>query len=94
MPKITVEGVAAAKAMLNKVIDQEIDALSTTLASEIRKRTPIDQGRARAGWQKRKDEVRNEVPYIRRLENGWSKQAPRGFTKQAVNATINKRKTK
>lgn len=94
MARITVEGVAKAKAMLKKVVDDELDALSTTLASEIRKRTPIDTGRARSGWQKRKDEVRNEVPYIRRLENGYSSQARRGFTQQAVTATVNKRKTK
>lgn len=94
MQRVTVEGVAAAKAMLDRVIKDEIQGIKDDLSSEIRRRTPIDSGRARAGWQQRKSEVRNEVPYIRRLENGWSKQAPRGFTKQAVNATVNKRKTK
>lgn len=94
MQKITVEGVAAAKRMLRDVVQQEIVEIGDTLSSEIRRRTPIDTGRARRGWQNRKTEVRNDVPYIRRLENGYSSQARQGFTQQAVRATVNKRKTK
>ena len=93
MARISVEGVAAAKRMLQNLVREEIRELEDTLVSEIRKRTPIDQGRARRGWQKRTKEVRNDVPYIRRLENGYSRQAPKGFTQQAVRATVNKRKT-
>ena len=94
MARVSIEGVAAAKSLLKNLVQEEIREIETTLASEIRKRTPIDSGRARRGWQKRNKEVRNDVPYIRRLENGYSSQARNGFTNQAVTATVNKRKTK
>ena len=55
-------------------------------------RTPIDTGRARRGWQQRQTGTQkildNQVPYIERLERGWSKQAPNGFVNQAIQATI------
>jgi hypothetical protein len=55
-------------------------------------RTPIDTGQARRGWQTRQNSVENRVPYIERLERGWSKQAPTGFVNQAISATIDKTK--
>jgi len=95
---VTVSGVNAAMRAIEQIVENEKTALQNTYASEVRSRTPIDQGRARRGWQKRssgKDKVvYNKVPYIERLEQGWSKQAPRGFTQQAVKSTVNKRKTR
>lgn len=32
--------------------------------------------------------LHNSVPYIRRLENGWSQQAPAGFVDRAVQAAV------
>lgn len=57
--------------------------------SRIAKRTPVDTGRARAGWQmddsqaesKLFVEVINRVPYIVFLEYGRSKQAPSGMVR-------------
>lgn len=92
--RITVEGVSEMKRALQRLIDDEIEALGDEYQSQVRRRTPIDTGRARRGWQKRTKEIRNEVPYIRRLENGYSSQARNGFVNQAVTATINKRKTR
>lgn len=78
-------------------VEKELQALADTLQSEIKSRTPIDKGRARRGWQQRSQSsstsVENRVPYIERLEKGYSKQAPRGFVNQSIKATINKRKT-
>lgn len=80
------------------VVKKELDFLQNTYQTEVKKRTPIDTGRARRGWNKRSQGrdriVENKVPYIERLEGGYSKQAPRGFVKQALRATINKGKTK
>lgn len=94
---ITVTGIPAALEMIQKVIEEEKTALQNSYAAEVRSRTPIDKGTARRGWQKRtsgKDRIiENRVPYIERLEKGYSRQAPNGFTHQAVTATINKRKT-
>jgi len=94
MINIRVEGLVQIDGYLKNVVLKESSEILTTLQSEIKKRTPIDKGRARKGWRKRSSSVSNTVPYIGRLENGYSKQAPKGFTKQAIRATISKRKAK
>lgn len=77
---------------LDDIVEKEKDALASDYKSAVVPRTPIDTGRARRGWQKRRDTVRNDVPYIGRLETGYSRQAPRGFVKQALSTTIDKSK--
>jgi len=92
---VSVTGISSVQKMLKKAISDEIRELTSTLQEEIKQRTPIDTGRARRGWQQRQDGgVVNRVPYIGALEQGRSRQAPAGFVKQSVTATINKRKTK
>lgn len=77
-------------------LERDIDQVQSFILEEFRRqvipRTPIDTGQARRGWQTRQSSVENRVPYIERLEGGWSKQAPRGFVNQAISATINKTK--
>lgn len=51
--------------------------------------TPVDTGFARNGWQidlsdKRSPELYSMVPYINRLNDGWSKQSPAAFIDRAV----------
>lgn len=94
MIRISVTGVDDAKKAVDDTIDDVKNELLTTLLAEIKPRTPIDKGRARRGWRRRNDTVENKVPYIERLEKGYSKQAPKGFTKQAITATLSKRKAK
>ena len=94
MINIRVEGLGKVDGVLKDVVRKETAEILTTLQFEIKKRTPIDTGRARKGWRKRTSSVSNTVPYISRLESGYSKQAPRGFTKQAISATLSKRKAK
>lgn len=85
---------------VGKELEQEILQFQSFIASEFKRqvvpRTPIDTGQARRGWQQRnygnQQIVENQVPYIERLERGWSKQAPRGFVEQAIQATINQTK--
>jgi hypothetical protein len=92
--KITVDLIGSTANL--KELENTILQFRKTLADEFRSqvvpRTPIDQGRARAGWQQRQSgtniSVENSVPYIERLERGYSRQAPRGFVKQAITATI------
>lgn len=76
---------------LDREVQQLVSFVKTTFTSEVKKRTPIDTGRARRGWSNRQTGknavIENKVPYIERLEKGWSKQAPRGFVKQAISAT-------
>jgi hypothetical protein len=70
---------------VNSVMDEFYTALKTN--------TPVNTGRARAGWKRfRKVNIgrgetqnvfANTVPYIDRLNEGWSKQAPNGIVDPA-----------
>lgn len=75
---------------LRDIIEREKTALKDDYRAEVVPRTPIDTGRARRGWQKRTSEIRNDVPYIAKLESGYSRQAPNGFVNQALKETIRK----
>lgn len=92
--KVTLElrGLEQVTKDLQREVDQFKSFVLDTFQRQVVGRTPIDTGRARKGWQKRQNSVENQVPYIDRLERGWSKQAPRGFVKQAITATVNETK--
>lgn len=70
----------------------EVQALGKAVYQEIKQRTPVDTGRAKAGWRKQDQTngftISNQVPYIEVLDKGrhmtrkgmrGSKQAPRGI---------------
>lgn len=42
--------------------------------------TPIRSGNARSNTTLRNDTIYADYPYAQRLDEGWSKQAPRGMT--------------
>jgi hypothetical protein len=74
-------------------IQAAIATVKNDLMVEVRKeisvRTPILTGTARRGWQQRNQAVvENTVPYIERLEKGYSRQAPNGFVNQGIRAAI------
>lgn len=86
---------------LNKSIEKFIGGFTDNLLGNLKStkraapgsgKTPYKSGRASSGWNKKSnDTVQNTVPYISRLEAGYSKkQAPRGFVKQSINKTIRK----
>lgn len=93
---IKIEGLDATMKDLETTVSQFQSFVANTFKSEVTPRTPIDTGRARRGWQIRQQgsgpSIENRVPYIERLERGYSRQAPAGFVKQAVAATVNKAK--
>jgi hypothetical protein len=75
------------KQMLDKVVNE----LMTEVKTQVSGRTPIDTGRARRGWQQRSTKVvENSVPYIEKLERGYSRQAPKGFVRQGITAAVKK----
>ena len=92
--KITIDvfGADSIRSELSKEIDDLKAFVASTFTSEVKSRTPIDTGNARRGWQQRTSQIENRVPYIERLEGGYSKQAPNGFVNQAINATVSKTK--
>lgn len=59
--------------------------------------TPVDTGRAKRGWVKRYNNqlgkqssyilFTNQVPYAAVLDNGWSKQAPKGMFNPTLKKT-------
>lgn len=59
--------------------------------TDARRLTPVRSGQARRGWQivgrGLQTQVVNRVPYISRLDNGYSRQAPNGIVKPAINQT-------
>lgn len=46
----------------------------------LKKKTPIDSGNARNKTVLRKDTIKSGYDYAGRLDEGWSQQAPKGFT--------------
>lgn len=61
--------------------------------TEIKNLTPVDTGRAKSQWKRYRDVnigrgetqtvIANQVPYIQRLNEGSSKQAPNGIVDPA-----------
>ena len=80
---------------LSNDVDQMVRQVSTDLFNTIKQITPVRSGRAKRGWRLRKErkysyEVSNRVPYIDRLDEGYSKQAPRGMTRPATREVLNR----
>lgn len=70
--------------------EQIIDAFVTETLVTVRTRTPILKGVARAGWERfppglsdfgTEQVISNDVPYIVKLEFGYSRQAPEGMAR-------------
>lgn len=76
--KIEITGIDQAKNQLDRAVRQHIQDSAVRLHDSLVSHTPIDKGGARAGWKtsvkNRQIESTNQVPYIVRLENNWSKQ--------------------
>jgi hypothetical protein len=59
---------------VRKTIDREVQKIGRELLEEIKTRTPVDTGAARAGWRKQASTtgfvLENNVPYIGILDKG------------------------
>jgi|APSaa5957512535_1039671.scaffolds.fasta_scaffold05576_4 hypothetical protein len=68
--------------------DKKISQIMGFALNEVKPLTPIDTGKARRNWKIEGKSVNtivvNRVPYIRRLEDGHSNQAPNGFVKTLI----------
>jgi hypothetical protein len=92
--KLSIQGVN--KALRNaaleaeEIADDEIDQRIDFAVDLLRQITPIDTGYARARWRSKKflllpgGEISNDAPYINRLNQGSSKQAPALFIERAL----------
>jgi hypothetical protein len=81
-------GRSKAKRDLRREIPQEaslkVVVRKKQLMSALKAATPVDTGRARAGWHMTMRGIENEVPYIGRLNQGSSKQAPALFIERTL----------
>ena len=57
------------------------------LFNNIREATPVDTGRAKAGWVNDTNLISNQVEYVDDLNNGSSKREPLFFIEKAVLST-------
>lgn len=64
-----------------KRIKKELRELPKEAKKEFVKNTPIRSGRARRSTRLNKNTIEANYPYAKRLEEGYSKQAPEGMVK-------------
>jgi hypothetical protein len=80
--------IARIRALRDKIIEDGLATASDKIIDDLVQATPIDTGRARAGWVSRQDGrntiISNDVPYIEDLNNGHSKQAPSYFIEKVL----------
>jgi len=68
--------------------------LPAAVHAEFIKNTPIDKGNARRSTKLQNNTIIADYPYSQRLEDGYSKQAPRGMvepTEQWIQKEVNRR---
>lgn len=86
---------------LKAEIGSHLDRVFADLRGELVRQTPKRSGTASRGWQKTgsfepgrqqapQEVLRNDVPYVGLLEQGRSRQAPRGMITPSVDA-VNRR---
>lgn len=80
---------------LRRDIDQEVASVAKDTFQTLERYTPKRSGRARSNWRltgsKGEFRATNKTPYIGRLNQGYSKQSPRGITRPAIREVLNKR---
>jgi len=97
MLTIQVKGLERATNFIFRKIDKLVSRVSQDTLAKAISVTPVRSGRAKKSWRqikkgRRSFEVVNNVPYARRLDEGYSKQAPRGITRPASKAIARKYK--
>jgi hypothetical protein len=63
---------------------RDLKRLPKEFHQEVVDNTPIDRGHARNNTILRGTTVRSNYAYAKRLNEGWSKQAPQGFVQPAL----------
>ena len=68
---------------MKKLEDLPQDAMDKTYP-QLKKETPIRSGNARNKTKQNRLKIKSNYPYAGRLDEGWSRQAPRGFTEPSI----------
>ena len=71
-----------------KKITRAVDMMTRDLFDELKSTTPVDTGYAKSRWKKsgsiNNREIQNDADYIEYLDEGSSRQAPKGMTGPAI----------
>ena len=74
-----------------KEVERLLDKLDTVAEEVIdlaypilKNNTPVRQGNARNRTKQQGLTIKSDYPYADKLNNGWSKQAPKGFTEPTI----------
>lgn len=78
MAKITINDDIFQKRMKKLDIIPELSMKNAYIF--LRNKTPIQSGNARNKTKRNNLTIKSDYPYADRLDTGWSKQAPKGFT--------------
>ena len=70
--------------LINDLDEMPISVMKTLYPYYVNK-TPIREGNARNRTKLNKVTISSKYPYAGRLDEGWSKQAPQGFTEPSIN---------
>ena len=79
-----IENLSGVMKDIENAVKRVINDYENTVYKTARANTPVLTGNARRNWKKSKDStgfaVENRVPYIERLDRGYSKKKPKGMT--------------
>lgn len=83
MSKVTITGLSNLSREIKDSLKVTLKEVAESVYDAAREVTPVRSGRARDSWTKSVSDkdfrVENRVPYIKRLEAGASRQAPKGI---------------
>lgn len=82
--KIKITGVDAAMANVKAAIKAANANALQNLVKKLAEATPVDTGKAAAGWKLEDGKIVNEVEYMPELNAGHSRQAPAHFIEHTV----------
>jgi hypothetical protein len=69
---------------LNRV-QRNLQPIAKKAYDFFKKETPIRSGNARRKTRLQGQTIKADYPYAKRLDNGWSKQAPEGMSDPTIN---------
>lgn len=78
--------------MLERNLEVFMSRTANAMLQNLKKYTPKRSGKAASAWRKTKlnkfaYDIDNNLPYVPRLDQGYSKQAPQGFYQSAKRDT-------
>lgn len=84
MARVEITGLSVTLKHLETTIQGIIDDVEYTVYKTARANTPVLTGNAKRNWKREKEPkgftVENRVPYIERLDRGYSRKKPKGMT--------------